>query len=36
MAGLKARKQEDSRQIDDLVSFINGGDGGKFLYSPHF
>lgn len=27
MAGLKAGQHEDTRQVDDLVSFINGGDG---------
>ncbi|XP_074381094.1 SKP1-like protein 21 isoform X2 [Apium graveolens] len=27
MAGLNAGHHEDSRQVDDLVSFINGGDG---------
>ncbi|KAK1361952.1 hypothetical protein POM88_046426 [Heracleum sosnowskyi] len=27
MAGLKAGKHEDTRQVNDLVPFINGGDG---------
>ncbi|KAK1392296.1 Skp1 domain-containing protein [Heracleum sosnowskyi] len=27
MAGLKPGEHEDTRQVDDLVSFINGGDG---------
>ncbi|KAL8127656.1 hypothetical protein AgCh_014529 [Apium graveolens] len=28
MAGLEAVQHEDTREVDDLVSFINGGDGG--------
>ncbi|XP_017243361.1 SKP1-like protein 21 isoform X1 [Daucus carota subsp. sativus] len=27
MAGLEARQHEDTRKVEDLVSFINGGDG---------
>lgn len=37
MAGLEARQHEDTRKVEDLVSFINGGDGGisPFLF-PQF